>query len=248
METPKKRTKKEDDILSSNLVWVIGIAAVLILFNQIQLFQLNSALGITAGNAGFLRTATTVTHLSNGDLDSVNVNEIQSTAQAIAATMDLSGITDAQSAVDAMVPTGTPDYGAELGISYDDPLTALNFLARELYPRSNQEIQKNPEQWKRFLNLAAQPRGISCEFCCGVGPIGVTPDGQLRCGCQHNPAIVALTQYLIMYTDMNDAEILREAMRWKTLWFPRNMVQLGMQIAGGDSSVLADVPQMVGGC
>ena len=49
-------------------------------------------------------------------------------------------------------------------------------------------------------------------------------------------------------TDMTDAEVLQESLRWKTLWFPRDMVGIGMQLAGGDTSVLHDIPGMVGGC
>lgn len=235
--------KKEE--YNSTTIWIIAIAAVLILFNQIQLFQLSNMLGTPALSFG-TKTGT-VKMLSGGDLDSVDVESLQSTAQTLAATFDLSG-KDAQGVIDTIIPTGTPEYGAEMGISYDDPVTALNFMARELYPRMNQEIKNHPDKWDRYVNLASKPKGVSCEYCCGVGPIGATPDGKSRCGCQHNPALLALTQYLLVYTDMTDAEILREVMRWKALWFPKNMVQLGVQIAGGDASVLADVPSMVGGC
>jgi hypothetical protein len=194
-------------------------------------------------------TSGTVKLFSKGDLKDVNIDEIKSTAQAVAATIDLSGATDAQTVIDKMIPKGTPEYGKELGISYDDPVTALNFLARELYPRIKQDVQTNkPEVWQRYLNLATKPVGISCEYCCGVGPVGITADGSQRCGCSHNPAIHAITLYLMANTDMTDAEVLREALYWKALWFPKNMVEVGLKIAGGDASVLADVPSMVGGC
>jgi len=237
--------KKKDEI-GSTTTWLIAIAAVFILFNQIQLFQLNSMLGVSA--LPVQTFSSNVKLLSNGDLSTVDVEEIQSTAQAVAAVYDFSEAKDSQDVIDLMIPQGTPDYGEEMGITYDDPVSALDFMARELYPRTNQEIQKNEEQWERYKNLASKPRGISCEYCCGVGPIGATPDGKSRCGCQHNPAILALTQYLIMSTEYTDAEILREAMRWKSLWFPRNMVEIGLKITGGDTSVLADAPGMVGGC
>ena len=51
-----------------------------------------------------------------------------------------------------------------------------------------------------------------------------------------------------MNTDYNDAQILQEVYRWKTLFFPRNMIELAGKVAGGDSSVLNDLPGMVGGC
>jgi len=239
-------TKKKDEV-SSTVIWIIAIAAVLILFNQVQLFQLNSMVG--GGGLSFGSAFTSVSTLSGGDLDSVDINEIKSTAQAVAAVYDFSGASDAQGVMDVMIPQGTPPYGEELGISYDDPVTALKFLARELYPRINKDLKDNdPDGWKRYINLAAEPRGISCEYCCGIGPTGVSKEGRSRCGCSHNPAILGLTQYLIKNTDLSDAEILREAMKWKTLWFPKNMVEIGLKIAGGDASVLDDVPTMVGGC
>lgn len=236
---------KNDDIFSGNLVWVIAVAAVLILFNQIQLFQLSNQLGGTTLGT----TSTSIALLSSKDLSQVNVEEIKSTPQAIAAVIDLSDAKDAQGVINAMIPTGTPDYGKELGVSYDDPVTALQFLAYKLYPAIKQDVQANsPQVWQRYLNLATKPVGISCEYCCGVGPVSIRADGQLSCGCSHAPAIHAITLYLMKNTDLNDAEVLREVLRWKALWFPKNMVELGLKLAGGDASVLADVPSMVGGC
>ena len=51
-----------------------------------------------------------------------------------------------------------------------------------------------------------------------------------------------------MNTEYSDAEILREVMAWKSLWFPKDMIGLGSKIQGGDDSVLKDLPGMVGGC
>ncbi len=238
------KEQKETEV-NSTTVWIIAIAAVLILFNQIQLFQLSNMLGTPIFGSAF----TSVKTFSGGDLKDIDINGITSTAQAIAATIDLDSGSDAQTVINKMIPKGTPSYGTELGISYDDPVKALNFLARELYPRINQDVQTNkPEVWTRYLNLATKPVGISCEYCCGIGPIGVSADGKSRCGCAHNPAILALVLYLMDRTDMTDGEILREAMYWKALWFPKDMVKLGLQISGGDASVLADVPSQVGGC
>ncbi len=238
--------ESNDDIFGGSTTWIIALAALLILFNQIQLFQLSSMLGAPVSLGG---TSTNVVLLSNPDLDGVDVSTIKSSAQGVAAVIDLSEAKDAQGVIDAMVPRGTPEYGKELGISYDDPVTALQFLAYKLYPAIKQDVQTNdPETWNRYIALATKPVGISCEYCCGVGPITITEQGQLTCGCSHAPAIHAITLYLMKNTDMNDAEVLREALRWKTLWFPKNMVEIGVKLVGGDASVLADAPSMVGGC
>jgi len=107
---------------------------------------------------------------------------------------------------------------------------------------------KDPEAFQRYVDLASKPKGVSCEYCCGIGPAGADANGNSRCGCQHNPALLTVTLYLTAYTDYSDAEILREVMKWKTLFFPKNMIDLGSKIAGGDASVLKDLPGMVGGC
>jgi hypothetical protein len=149
-----------------------------------------------------------------------------------------------------MIPQGVPDYAEAMGIpaGFDDPVAALGVLARA-YPALKQQVQKDdPESFQRFVDLASNPRGISCEFCCGIGAIGADNKGNSRCGCKHNPGVLTLALWLAANTDYNDAEILREVYRWKSLWFPKNMVTLATQIAGGDKSVLADLPGMVGGC
>lgn len=239
-----KKSEKSEDLLAGKTVWVIVLAAVLILFNQVQLFQLNSMMGTSQSIS-----SGSVTLLSNSDLSEVDVSGIKSTPQAVAATIDLSDAKDAQGVIDAMIPKGTPEYGKEMGVSYDDPVTALNFLAYQLYPAIKQDVKTNsPEVWQRYMNLASKPVGISCEYCCGIGPVSIDGKGDLTCGCSHAPAIHAVTLYLMKNTDMNDAEVLREAIRWKTLWFPKNMVEVGLKLAGGDTSVLNDVPSMVGGC
>jgi len=52
----------------------------------------------------------------------------------------------------------------------------------------------------------------------------------------------------MLNTDYSDAEVLREVYRWKTLWFPKDMVGLALEIAGGNTDVLNELPGMVGGC
>ena len=239
-------TKHENDEVSSSTVWIIAIAAVLILFNQIQLFQLSTMLGTPVLSFG--NTFTTAKTFSSGDLKDVDVSTLKSTAQSVAAVYDLEG-KDAQAVIDTMIPKGQPEYAKELGISYDDPVAALNFLAKKLYPALKQDVQTNkPEVWKRYIDFATKPVGVSCEHCCGVGPVSITAEGRQTCGCAHNPAIHAVVLHLMANTDMTDAEILREVMYWKALWFPRDMVQIGVQLAGGDTSVLKDVARQVGGC
>lgn len=181
------------------------------------------------------------------DVDDVNLASIRSTGQSIAFLFPVEKIKTQQDAIDILIPRGTPEYGDALGVSYDDPVSALNKLARQTYPQIKAELKQDPVLWNRYLNLATKPVGISCEFCCGVGPTGISGDGELTCGCSHNPAIHALTMWLMKNTDYSDAEILREAIRWKSLWFPKDIVNLGLKASGGDIEEL-DLPGMVGGC
>lgn len=240
MKKHKASTKKNNGTM---LYAVLTVAALLLLFNQWQLTQLAQYTPHTLKTSSSARIS-----LSGGDLDNVNVENLKSTAQTIAAVFPLNKIKTAQDAIDIMISQGTPEYGQELGISYDDPTKALDTLSKKVYYEEEASIKNEPDNWERYLHLAARPSGISCEFCCGVGPQGITANGQMRCGCAHNPGLLGLTMWLIRHTDMNDGEILREVMRWKTLWFPKPMIETALKITGGDASALADAPGMVGGC
>lgn len=224
-------------------LFLIGLVAILVVFNQIQIKT------VAASINGVGPTGSVVFKGSSGSLDlkSVDVTQIQSTAQGITVLFPIGQIKTADDAISVMVPTGTPEYGEAMGVSFDDPVTALGKLANA-YTALNQQAKENPEIWQRYLDLASEPRGISCEFCCGIGPTGISKDGRSRCGCKHNPGALGVTLWLMLNTDYSDAEILREVYKWKTMWFPKNMVGLAVQIAGGDTSVLDELPGMVGGC
>ena len=130
----------------------------------------------------------------------------------------------------------------------DFSVTSMEYLAKWYPSLKTQVQQQNPEVWKRYLNLAARPTGISCEYCCGIGAQGISANGELRCGCAHNPAVQSIAMGLMLNTDYSDAEVLREVMRWKTMFFPKNMVSLALDVAGKDASALESLPGMVGGC
>ncbi len=236
--------KHKEDKYSKFMVPLIAVAALLIVFNQVQIS------GITGGiGGGITGSAISILNLKGGgDLANVDVTQIQSTAQGIAVLFPVDEIKTTQDAIDIMIPTGTPEYGNAMGVSFDKPIESMELLSRSYNALMQQIKSENPEVWQRYLNLATQPRGIACEFCCGVGASGIDKNGRITCGCQHNPAIQTITLWLMLNTDYSDAEILKEVYRWKALWFPKNMVGLASQIAGGDSSVLEDLPGMVGGC
>lgn len=241
--------EQHDPFFAHKLILFIAIA-VLLLFNQYQIGTVTGMLGVSVPlNIGNVGSGSSTLHLSSGDVDlsSVDVTQIKSTAQGIAALFPVGDMKTTDDAIAVMIPSGTPEYGEAMGVNYDDPVTALSKL-QKAYPALKQQAKQDDKVWQRYLALAAAPRGISCEFCCGVGAQGVDSSGELRCGCAHNPAVQSVTLWLMLNTDNSDAEVLREVYRWKSVWFPKNMVGLALQIAGGDTSVLNDLPGMVGGC
>ena len=231
------------------LIAAICVAAILVAFNQVQISAISSSLA-SPGSASKSSFTSFFSKSVNSDLSKVDVYSITSTAMAVASLFpELKNIKNEQDAISMMIPTGTPEYSSSLGgISFDDPVVSMEYLAKLYYSLKPEIKEKDPEVWQRYLNLAAAPTGISCEFCCGIGPQGIDSKGELRCGCQHNPAVQALTMGLMKDTDYSDAQILKEVMKWKTLFFPQNMVGLAMEVAGTDPSQLKDLPGMVGGC
>ena len=224
-------------------IFVIG---ALILFNQAQVAEISSTI---AFQTAYFSGAASLNGGGEIDLSGIDISQINSTAMAIATLFPVNRITSEEDAIALMIPAGTPEYSDAIGgISFDDPVNSMEYLAQWYYSLKPEVQQNDPQVWQRYLSLAAAPRGISCEFCCGVGPQGITADGELKCGCKHNPAVQALTIGLMQHTDYSDAEVLREVMRWKTIFFPKNMVGLAMDVSGIDPSQLKDLPGMVGGC
>jgi len=235
-----------ESLFSSNVLILLVLAVVGMITNQYLISSISADLG-----NGYLfgMSSQTFSVVAGGaDLSAVDVSSLKSTAHTVGAVFPLQTVQTSDDVLAVMFPSGTPDYGAALGVSYDDPVGSLSTLA-SMYNGLKAEVQKsNPAAWERFIGLSTKPVGISCEYCCGIGPVGVDKSGNSLCGCQHNPALLTVALYLTAYTDYTDAEILLEAMKWKTLFFPKNMIELGLSVAGKDASQLKELPGMVGGC
>jgi len=80
-------------------VFLIAIVAVLVLFNQLQIAQVNGM-------------------ISAGPAQTVKFSSPSSNTQTLESTGD-----PTQDAINAVIPTGTPEYGEALGVSFDDPVT-----------------------------------------------------------------------------------------------------------------------------
>ncbi|HIG98622.1 TPA: hypothetical protein HA231_04330 [Candidatus Woesearchaeota archaeon] len=170
-----------------------------------------------------------------------------------------------QDAIKAVIPTGTPEYGTELGVSFDDPVNSLNILAKldSQVPTSS----LTEEEKARFINIGTK---ISCEFCCGARAV-VDQSGRALCGCAHALSFLGLSKYLVKNhpSEWTDDQILLELTKWKALYYPKNMVEKAVaalengleltpsvlndrdllkKIKGGDTTSIGDLPAMVGGC
>ncbi len=220
---------------STKLLILVAVAAVVMVINQWQIMAISD---LTGGSGGSSKGTKLNVKLS-GDV--------------------------VQDAIKAVVPTGTPLYGAELGVSFDDPINSLNILAkldRQVPTNTLAEAEK-----ARFINVGTK---ISCEFCCGA-PSVVDQNGRDLCGCSHAASFKGLSKYLIKNhpDEWTDDEILLELTRWKALYYPKNMVEKavaalenGMEltpavlndrdllkkIKTGDTTSIGDLPSMVGGC
>ncbi len=127
----------------------------------------------------------------------------------------------AQDLVNNVVPTGTPWYGPQAGVTFDDPITAQNLWAK------GRAIQLTPEEeqrWNRIVN------SFTCDYCCGSpqNPTIIT-----RCGCAHSSAAQGMAKWFIKNygSSYSDEEIYGEMARWYALWYPGPTVKRIIQEA-----------------
>ena len=126
-----------------------------------------------------------------------------------------------QDLLNNLVPTGTPWYGQEAGVSFDDPIAAQKALAKY---KSLQLSADQQARWDRIVNT------FTCDYCCGSPqhPTIIT-----KCGCAHSSAAQGLARWLIKnYGDKyTNEEIYGEMARWYALWYPGPTIQRVLQEA-----------------
>ena len=154
--TMLKPIRKSEKVFTTPVV-IIGSLLLAVLFvNQFQIMGLTGKAGMV------LRGSSSSVNLfaGGGDLSDVDVDHLQSTAQTIAAVFDLEG-KSGDDVMATMFPTGVPDYGEQLGVSFDDPVNSLDTLAKMYRPLQAEVQQADPEAWARYINLASNPKGVS---------------------------------------------------------------------------------------
>ena len=130
----------------------------------------------------------------------------------------------AEDAVKLVFMQGTPEvYGAELNVTYDAVQASIDVLKQYDPDYGRKKLDLSTEEMQRYINVALK---ISCEYCCGVESI-IRQDGSAACGCAHSQAMRGLTAYLIKNhgSQMTDDQILAELTRWKSRYFPKQMVK-----------------------
>lgn len=144
-----------------------------------------------------------------------------------------------------VIPTGVPPvYGDELKVSFDSVQDSIN----RMVPLDEISLQGAAQQ--RYVSVGTE---ISCEYCCGAQYI-TTPDGQAACGCDHSFAMRGLAKYLIQNhgNEFSDEGVLAELQKWKATFFPKQTIEEAIQLKAEsgeiNQSVLAGMPDMVGGC
>ena len=127
-------------------------------------------------------------------------------------------------------------YGKELGINmYPDPRDIAGIEASisilRKFDHETMGIELAGEKLERYKKLGYMPT-IACEFCCPVKAL-IFPDGSRACGCAHSYAMRGLMKYLIENhgDEFTDDEILREVIRWKAIFFPKQMMKRYMEQA-----------------
>lgn len=115
-----------------------------------------------------------------------------------------------QDLVNNIIPRGTPWYGAEAGVSFDDPLTAQKLWAKG---KAIQLTSAEQQRWDRIAN------SFTCDYCCGSPQ---QPTIITRCGCAHAQAAQGMAKWFIKNhgSQYSDEEIYGEMARWYALWYP----------------------------
>ena len=198
-------------------VYLIIAFGIFILFNQWQISSLTN-------------TKTSVA--------SVNIN-----------TNSIGNANIAQIDISKYLPKGIPAvYGAELTVSYDDPVNGMDILNQyddlQSGSRGSKAIALNSEMQKRYVKIT---NSIGCEYCCGA-PTLTSTSGEPACSCAHSGAMRGLAKYLLQKhaNEYTDEQILDELVKWKTLFFPQQMIA---KLSGASGSTSGGaIPSQVGGC
>ena len=220
----ERRDKTEPSLFRNN--YILGgvvIIALLLFFNQLMIPQAFASISTGGGtvNLGNFEYGSKITlkpmPLAVGEQPKVaGYRSIVKPLPTISELSIVSPTGDAvQDLLNNIVPTGTPWYGEQAGVSFDDPIGAQNrWAAYRSLPLTSME----QERWNRIAN------SFTCDYCCGSpqNPTIIT-----RCGCAHAAAAQGMAKWFIKYygESYSDEEIYGEMARWYALWYPKGTIE-----------------------
>lgn len=229
----------DDDFLGDKTVWAIFAVALVVLFNGFLLVNLASSL--TGVGDGVISSISAIASDSGSGssfdgkttvgpaliaitgkaavLSGYKTSFVQMEAISEIQTKPKTG-DRVQDAINTLIPTGTPFYGAEAGVSFDDPINALKTWGKhEQSTKLSSELQS---RWEKIVG------SFTCDFCCGSPQ---NPTIINRCGCAHAAAWRGIAKWMLnKYGDTyTDAQIMGEMNRWKALFYPGPMVKRAIE-------------------
>ncbi len=223
--------KREAPLLFRNNIFLgaIVILAVLLFINQLMIpnaFAVYSGGGTVNLGVFEYGSKTTLKPMPLASGEEPKISGYKSRVKPLPTISELSVVSSTGDAVQDLlnniVPTGTPSYGAEAGVSFDDPISAQNTWGS--YEKSIQLDSSQQERWNRIVN------SFTCDYCCGSpqNPTIIT-----RCGCAHARAARGMAKWFIKnYGDKySDEEIYGEMARWYALWYPKGTIERIIQEA-----------------
>lgn len=236
-EVAAKTERKHFTFFEKLTYSAVGLAAVLILFNQFQISQVSalshgspssgsfinfvsSALGSNSNGAtiklGKFEFGSKITlkpmPLASGEQPAISGYKTKVKPIPTISELSLQPSTGdvAKDLLNNIIPTGTPWYGQEAGVSFDDPILAQKKWGKY---RALQLSHEENQRWNKIAN------SFTCDYCCGSpqNPTIIT-----RCGCAHSIAAQGMAKWFVKnYGDkFTDEEIYGEMGRWYALWYP----------------------------
>ncbi len=225
------RKQRSSRFFESRLTLMLLVAAVaLVALNQFLLPQAY-ALTMVGGGGGTVGAftygaKTTLKPMPLAQGEQPAIAGYRSKVKALPTISELAMVPSSgdavQDLINNVVPRGTPWYGAEAGVSFDDPITAQKLWGK------GEAIQLDSAQEERYNRIV---NSFTCDYCCGSpqNPTIIT-----RCGCAHAKAARGMARWFIStYGDrFSDEEIYGEMARWYALWYPQGTIQRILQESG----------------
>lgn len=227
----KKPVKSESILFRSNVALVgLIVIVVMLMLNSILIPKAFQTTLLGSGgvlNLGKFQYGSKTTlkpmPLAHGEQPSIaSYKTIVKSLPTISEIQTFSSTGDAaKDLLNNLIPKGTPWYGAETGVSFDDPIGAQKLWQKGLAIQLSGDEEK---RWERITN------SFTCDYCCGSPQ---QPTIITRCGCSHSRAAQGMAKWFVKNhgSQYSDEEIYGEMARWYALWYPGPTIKRILQEA-----------------